>query len=150
MKWLFLNAHLAKALTISPRYSSPLRSRGQHRIHSFDSPVALGSQTQLDDGHFCDRCHVMKNRTTIFATLNAALAVFSPIALCVALALPAQAAGSVQSRRLAGGEIRITCTGNPDLCDQRAARLCSIGYEEISRTIDPENPARLTLSIRCD
>ncbi|WP_127111892.1 hypothetical protein [Shimia sediminis] len=76
-----------------------------------------------------------------------------PVALLTLAVLaqtaPGLASGTVDSRRLAGGEIRITCTGNPDLCDQRAARLCSIGYEEISRQTDPDNPARLTLSIRC-
>ena len=60
------------------------------------------------------------------------------------------ATGTVESSRIAGGEIRITCTGNADLCDQRAARLCSIGYEVTSRKTDPANPERITLKIRCD
>ena len=73
--------------------------------------------------------------------------------LCFATSVAAtgaMATGTVESSRIAGGEIRITCTGNADLCDQRAARLCSIGYEVTSRKTDPTNPKRSTLKIRCD
>ena len=69
------------------------------------------------------------------------------------LSLPAGhawAQGSVSVTRMAGGEIQITCTGNPDLCDQRAQRLCSLGYEVTRREANPATPDQLTIRVRCD
>ena len=84
--------------------------------------------------------------------MTAILSFITCLALMVwmSLSTAALASSTVTSQRIAGGEIRITCTGDPDQCNRRAERSCPLGYEVTSRKQDANAPNTLTIKVRCD